>query len=160
MELNTALSERITAPLALEATRFEIAGDPPIENLAGGWHPDVYDGDPSAPYESFASGTWAAGALVSTSGDVQAFLAALVGGELFSDSALAEMTDPGVDGYGLGLEILGLPSGQIYYGHRGEVVGYLSFAGIEPTTGDSIVVLTNNVALRPTVLSDQLTAEW
>ena len=120
----------------------------------------MYDGDPSAPYDSFASGTWAAGALISTTGDTQAFLAALVNGEVISDSGLAEMTAPGTDGYGLGLEVLGLPSGRTFYGHRGEVVGYLSFAGIEPTTGDSIVVLTNNVALQPTALSDQLTADW
>ena len=56
---------------------------------------------------------------------MQAFLAALVGGEVISDSGLAEMTDPGTDGYGLGL-----------------------------------VVLTNDVALQPTALSDQLTADW
>jgi len=33
VDLNTALSERITAPLALEATQFEIAGEP----VAHGW---------------------------------------------------------------------------------------------------------------------------
>ena len=51
-------------------------------------------------------------------------------------------------------------SGRIVYGHRGEVVGYLSFAEIEPNTDDSIVVLTNNPALQPLELTDRLTADW
>jgi D-alanyl-D-alanine carboxypeptidase len=158
--LNDALRTRITGPLGLDATQFEIAGEPPIPDLAGAWYPDLYDGDPADPYASFASGTWAAGALVSNTSDVRAFFAALVGGELISEASLAAMTDPGVDGYGLGLEVLGLPSGRMFYGHRGEVIGYLSFAGIEPESGDSIVVLTNNAYLQASALSDQITSDW
>jgi D-alanyl-D-alanine carboxypeptidase len=159
-DLNTALGTRITTPLALAATRFEIAGEPPIDDLAGAFYEGIYDGDPAAPYDSFASGTWAAGALVANAGDIQAFLDALFGGDLISDDSLAALTDPGEDGYGLGVEVLGLPSGRIFYGHRGEVVGYLSFAGIEPESGDSIVVLTNNPYLQASALSDQITATW
>jgi hypothetical protein len=84
------------------------------------------------------------------------FLDAAFGGELISAGSLAALTEPGVDGYGLGIEVLGLPSGRTLYGHRGEVVGYLSFAGIEPESGDSIMVLTSNPYLQASTLSDQI----
>lgn len=160
-DLGSALQARIAGPLGLAATQYEIAGEPAPADLAGPWAYDPYLGDPATPYASVASGMWAAGAIVSTPTDVHTFLAALVGGELISAASYAEMIDPGQDGgYGLGIEILGFPSGAVYYGHRGETIGYRSFAGIEPITGDSVVVLTNNSDLDAVALSELITSDW
>ena len=159
-DLNAALANRITGPLGLEATRFDVAHEPAIDGLAGGWHPDVIDGDPVAPYDSISSGAWAAGALVSTAGEVSPFLGALFGGELISAAALAEMTMTEPDEYGLGLGYIVLPSGTALYGHDGEIFGYLSFMAIEPLTGNTLVILTNNGALQPFDLAQPLLADW
>ncbi len=160
-DLNAALQARITRPLGLASTQFEIAGGPPQADLAEPWAYDPYLGEPNTSYASVASGMWAAGAVVSSPADIHAFLRALVGGGVLSEASFAEMTDPGQDGgYGLGIEILTFPSGTVYYGHRGEALGYRSFAGIEPTTGDAVVVLTNNSDLDAVALSDLITADW
>jgi D-alanyl-D-alanine carboxypeptidase len=133
-DLDSVLRARITGPLGLASTSFAAGGVPAPDGVAGPWYPDLYDGDPAAPYDSTASGTWAAGALISSPGDLAAFLGALFNGDLLTTASLAEMIDPGVDGgYGLGIEILGVPSGRTMYGHRGEVLGFLSLAAIEPT---------------------------
>ena len=61
------------------------------------------------------------------------------------------MTDMGDDGYGLGLSAALFGADRRAYGHGGAIFGYLSFMALEPTTGDTIVVLTNNdsVDLQP-----------
>lgn len=160
-DLQSALQARITEPLGLAATQYEIGGVAPLDDVAGPWAYDPYLGDPATPYASVASGMWAAGAVVSTPPDIHAFLAALVGGELISDASFAAMTDPGQDGgYGLGIEILGFPSGTTYYGHRGETIGYRSFAGIDPASGDTVIVLTNNSDLDAVALSELITGDW
>ena len=137
-----------------------VAGAPPIDGLAGGWSGGVLQGDPAAEYDSIASGAWAAGALVSTAGELRSFLDGLFGGTLISDEALDEMTDGGTDGYGLGLVVIDLASGTRLYGHDGAIPGYNSGMAIEPTTGDTVVVLTNNETLPPFELAEQLVADW
>jgi len=159
-DLNTALIDRVGAPLGLEVTHFAVGGEPAIDGLAGGWSPDVVDGDPAAPYDSIASGAWAAGSLVSTSGELGTFMGALVGGELVSETALAEMTTPGPDDYGLGLGVLEISAGRRLYGHDGQIFGYLSFMAIEPGTGDTLVILTNNDALQPSELAERILDDW
>ena len=53
------------APLGLDTTYFAVGDAPSIEGLAGGWYPGIIDGDAAAPYDSIASGVWAAGSLPS-----------------------------------------------------------------------------------------------
>ena len=60
--------------------------------------------------------------------------------------------------YGLGLMVVEFPSG-VGFGHEGGIPGYQSLAGIQPDSGDLVVILTNdeNVPIR---LFDRLLAAW
>ena len=159
-DLAAVLDDRISGPAGLDATHLAVAGTPAIEGLAGGWHPDVLDGDPAAAYDSIASGAWAAGAIVSTASELRTFLEALLGGELMSADALAAMTTTDPDGYGLGIGLLELESGTRLLGHEGGIPGYLSFMAIDPISGDICVVLTNNTELPLSELTEQILADW
>ncbi len=143
-DLDTALRQRITEPLGLEATRFATVEGANPDGLAAPWSSAVFDGDPDAAYDSIASSAWSAGSLTSTTGELATFLEALFAGNLVSPDALDEMTEAGPDGYGLGLGVLDHPSGTRFYGHDGGIPGFTSFAAFDPSTGDTVVVLSNN----------------
>ncbi|MFD5465367.1 serine hydrolase domain-containing protein [Kitasatospora sp. NPDC127059] len=68
-----------------------------------------------------------AGAGISTTADLTAFLAALLGGRLLPPAELAEMQRTGPSGggqsYGLGLQRVDTPCGT-YWGHSGGIPGY------------------------------------
>jgi D-alanyl-D-alanine carboxypeptidase len=92
-------------------------------SLSGQGYVDVTRLSPSA--------TWAAGAVVSTAGDLRRFYAALFGGRLLRPALLHQMrttvpVDP-VFGYGLGVYSLRTACGTVW-GHDGGVPGYLTFA--------------------------------
>jgi D-alanyl-D-alanine carboxypeptidase len=161
VDLNTALRTRIGEPLDLDVTRFDTGELGSVEGLASAWSPGVVYGKPGDPYASIASGAWAAGALVSTPGELATFLAALFDGELVSATALSEMTTVGPDGYGLGLGSGEFEPGHPDYGHNGEIFGYLSFMAIQPDSGDVIVVLVNNDQIDvDQLLFDILSIAW
>jgi D-alanyl-D-alanine carboxypeptidase len=151
-DLGTALRERISEPLGLEATRFATVETANPDRLAAPWSSAVFDGDPDAAYDSIASSAWAAGSLTSTSSELATFFDALFAGTLISPDALDAMTEAGPDGYGLGLGVLDHPSGTRFYGHNGGIAGYTSFAAFDPRTSDTLVVLTNN----DEVIADEL----
>lgn len=130
----SAIANRIVAPLNLRDTYAADAG-PDIEgpHMRGygalppsGALADVTRIDPSA--------LGAAGAVVSTPGDVNRFFAALLGGELIGPASLAAMTAmtatlpvgedaPGM-AYGLGLAFVPLSCGGGYFTHDGDTLGY------------------------------------
>ena len=114
------------------------------DRLAAPWSSTLFHGDPDAAYDSIASSASPTGSLASTTGELAALFNALFAGKLISPEALAEMTEAGLDGYGLGLGILDHPSGTRFYGHSGGIPGYTSFAAFDPSTGDTVIVLTNN----------------
>ena len=132
--LDDALSQRITGPLGLTITHFAGADEPPIVGLAGAWYPDVFDGVSAAPYDSIATGAWAAGALVSTADELHRFLGALFVGELMSDASLAQAHDrsrarllwPRVDDPRSRRRV------RPMYGHLGDFPGYQSAMAIAP----------------------------
>jgi D-alanyl-D-alanine carboxypeptidase len=159
-DLNTALRNRISGRLGLDATQFALAGDPAINGLAGAWYSGIGNGDPATDYDSIASGAWAAGALVSTADELHTFLAALVAGDLISDGALTEMTAIDSDGVGLGLFAIVFASNRVGYGNTGEIYGYVSVMAIEHRTGDTLVILTNNDELDTFELANQILANW
>ncbi|MFF5125856.1 serine hydrolase domain-containing protein [Streptomyces syringium] len=72
------------------------------------------------------------GSIISTAHDLNQFYAALLGGRLLAPAQLDEMTTTmpalGVR-YGLGLAEIPLPCGGSYFGHRGELLGYVTWAG-------------------------------
>ncbi|MQA85979.1 MAG: serine hydrolase [Streptosporangiales bacterium] len=129
---------RILTPLGLRHT------------IAPSTSPDLPDPHAQA-YQRFPShGSWvdvtafnpsrpgAAGAMISTTGDLNRFFRALVGGALLAPAHLAEMqkTVPAEQlgtgvGYGLGLMFQPLRCGG-YWGHGGSVHGYVTRAGVTP----------------------------
>lgn len=159
-DLNTSLLARISEPLGLEVTHFATADRPDPDGLAAGWSPGVVDGDPNDSYVSIASSAWASFALISTTGELAAFLGGLFGGDLISDGALDEMTAIGPGGFGLGLNPYDPPSGGRMYGHIGVTFGYTSAMVIDPSTGDTLVVLSNNDALYAPELGVRIVEEW
>ena len=159
-DLNTALHDRITGPLGLDATRFAAADDTTSDGLAAGWSPGVLDGDPDADYASIASAAWAAGALISTVGELATFLAELFAGTLISDEALTEMTTTGPEGYGLGLFVASFGPELSGYGHNGSIFGYTAVMAIDPATGATIVIVTNNDELSADRLAARILMQW
>ncbi|WP_036967140.1 serine hydrolase domain-containing protein [Promicromonospora kroppenstedtii] len=88
----------------------------------------------------------ASGDVVSTTGDVNRFYAALLGGRLLPDQLLREMQDalpafPGFD-YGLGLGRTEL-CGQEVWGHVGGVPGYGTYSFTDPAGGRQVTVAVN-----------------
>jgi D-alanyl-D-alanine carboxypeptidase len=125
--IESEVERRILRPLHLRRTSFgegtRIAG----RHARGyvrlrGRFADVTVLDPSL--------AWAAGGMVSTSGEVARFYRALLGGRLLRPQELTAMTTavpvadlPGA-GYGLGLIRLPLPCGGTTWGHNGGIFGY------------------------------------
>jgi D-alanyl-D-alanine carboxypeptidase len=151
-------------PLGLEATTFDVDGSRMPDTLASGWAGDVFQGDPTVPYESISSAAWSAGSLVSTTADLAMFLTALFEGELVSDELLAEMLDTGPEGYGLGIAstdlMLGSVGSDAFYGHNGGIPGYISFMAGDPETGDIVVLLSNNEARDPHAAAAEILRAW
>lgn len=139
-DLSTSLKQRITDPLGLSDTAFELA-ELPADGV-GGWSTGLLSGDPTEDYRSIASGAWAAGALVSTAPELLRFLDALVNDELLPKDLSQEMTTTGT-GYGLGLTIRSQGASTII-GHGGAIPGFLSTMEIATDTGDAVIVLVNN----------------
>ncbi|WP_405618809.1 serine hydrolase domain-containing protein [Streptomyces sp. NBC_01508] len=96
------------------------------------------------------SAAGAAGAMISTTGDMTRFYQALLGGRLLKPAQLAEMKttvraaelDPVWPGarYGLGLLEAPLTCGGTYYGHAGDLPGYTTRDGVS-ADGRRVVVL-------------------
>ncbi|MGW0807898.1 serine hydrolase domain-containing protein [Nonomuraea sp. NPDC002799] len=94
---------------------------------------------------------WAAGEMISTAGDLEAFMSALLGGKLMSEPSLRAMrttveTGAGF-GYGLGLQAYTLPCGTVW-GHSGELIGYLTFA-FRSDSGKSLILSINPSTRNP-----------
>ena len=89
---------------------------------------------------------WAAGAGISTVGDLATYVEALVGGDLLSDGLQRERLasvpppdpdDPGLAAYGLALARFGP-----MLGHDGSLPGFQSFMGHDPDRGVTLIVVT------------------
>ncbi|ALG10819.1 serine hydrolase domain-containing protein [Kibdelosporangium phytohabitans] len=101
---------------------------------------DVTELDPSA--------AWAAGQLITTPADLNAFFAALIGGKLLPARQLAEMRKtvpaqmwPGAR-YGLGLVSTELSCGGVYWGHGGDIPGFETRGGVTEDGRQASVVVT------------------
>jgi D-alanyl-D-alanine carboxypeptidase len=157
-DLDESLQQRIAGPLGLTGTVFPAGDRATPDGLAAGWSPGVFSGEDDAEYASVATSAWAAGALISTTDDLAAFLHGLFDGELISAGSLQEMTDTGPDGYGLGLVAAALGPAQNGFAHSGAIPGYTSTMAIAPTTGDTLIILTNNDQLTADLLAPQVLA--
>ncbi|MEO3752376.1 serine hydrolase domain-containing protein [Streptomyces sp. B6B3] len=137
-DIGTAVTERVIEPARLPDTYWPPTGEREIR----GRHAQVYLGDPADPqaplrdvteFEPSLSG--AAGAMVSTPADLDAFWRRLFAGRLLSRRALAEMrtvmeSGPG-EGYGLGLQRFRLTGGGCFWGHLGDTLGSSIRSGLD-----------------------------
>jgi D-alanyl-D-alanine carboxypeptidase len=150
--LEQQLRQRIFEPLGLTRTSFPAAPTLP-RPFAHGYLPPANGLIPTPggkPVDVTAwspSWAWAAGALVSTAGDLARFYGALLGGELLRPEQLQEMkaTVPipdGSAGYGLGLVSEPLACARAL-GHTGGVPGYTSIAYSSEDGSRQAIVLIN-----------------
>ncbi|MFD9598363.1 serine hydrolase domain-containing protein [Kitasatospora sp. NPDC059973] len=132
------ITKRVIDRVGLRHTYFPAPGDTAVHEA----HPHGYfRGSPDAPLVDYtemdASMAWAAGGIVSTNTDLNAFFAALLGGRLLPPAQLAEMRTtvpaeplgPGVR-YGLGLQSRPLSCGGLAWGHGGTSPGYRTRGGV------------------------------
>jgi D-alanyl-D-alanine carboxypeptidase len=150
--LEQQLRQRIFEPLGLTHTSFPAVPGLP-RPFAHGYLPaanGLISAPGGRPVDVTAwnpSWAWAAGALVSTAGDLARFYGALLGGELLGAAELREMATTvaisnGPAGYGLGLASDPLRCGNAL-GHSGGVPGYTSVAYSSPDGVRQAVVLVN-----------------
>lgn len=132
--------DRIIVPLGLQHTTVPTSSSLPLP------HPDGYQqftpGGPLTDTTAVNAAAWAgpAGGMVSTLGDLDRFLRALMGGRLLPAAELAQMEKtvpapeaaPGVSGvrYGLGLIWVPLSCGGGYWTHPGDILGYSVWDGV------------------------------
>lgn len=129
------LGERILRPLGMAHTRFIV---PRTE--MGGPHAVGYltQDDRSKPLfdatAQTASWIWTAGAVISSTADLNAYWRALTGGALLPKAELAEMEtvnpadSSGTSFYGLGIREYVLSCGVRVYGHDGILQGYQTYS--------------------------------
>ena len=138
------ITERIIVPLGLTQTSFATTPEMPepyahgyAADAAGAPLRDVTRSNPDVP--------WAAGAMISTMGDLRIWAEALVAGSLLTPALQAErlefgtwIPEPVPVGYGLGIQETG---GLL--GHSGGILGYGSWMMHDPETGATLVVVAN-----------------
>ncbi|WP_433722331.1 serine hydrolase domain-containing protein [Nocardia sp. CA-129566] len=164
------VQSRLIDPLHLSSTTF------PTETTAAPRQARGYVFDAPLPPRSgpaidattrtSASAAGAAAAMVSTGDDVDRFLGALLGGELFSKDLIAEMERPtpgadafyagaGIPGisYGLGLMIAATPCGTAY-GSLGDIDGYTS--SVMQVGHRRVALFMNTNSLQPSLRQQTL----
>lgn len=139
------LSEHILGPLDLSHTSFPDGNQFPEPHARGYTEPPDSTGPPVDATDWTTSFTWAAGAMVSTLGDMHTWLPALATGTLLSpelqEQRLRTNAEPGSPpdfGYGMGIFTVGG-----WVGHNGSVPGYQTVAMYLPARQMSLVVMIN-----------------
>jgi D-alanyl-D-alanine carboxypeptidase len=155
------LTERVIRKAGLRHTYFPAVGDETIR----GRHPHGYEPGPLDVTSFDPSWAWAAGQLIATPRDLNAFFGALLDGELLPPAQLREMQKtveapglwPGAR-YGLGLVSFPLSCGGVFWGHGGDIPGYETRGGATedgravalavtavPTTEDAAIAVMETV---------------
>lgn len=163
------VTRRIIKPLKLRATTVP-GSSAAVPGPHGRHYSKLYDDDPDAAVHDVTefnpSVAGAAGQIVSTTGDLNRFLRALLRGRLLPDEQLEEMltgvpigeeegfpgradadadtdADEGTAAYGLGLRSDTLSCGVTVWGHGGQVPGSLSRAAAT-REGDHVIAFNRN----------------
>jgi len=151
--LGHQLQERLFGPLSLRRTSFvpgEIRGQH-VHGHRSPSHQGVVTGPPADTSAEPAWWTWAAGAIVSTAGDVQHFFRALLRGRVLSPPLMREMetlVSAGRLHYGLGLATFPTPCGRAW-GHTGNVQGTIAVAWNSKDASRQLVLVVNTYPLSP-----------
>ncbi|WP_282793141.1 serine hydrolase domain-containing protein [Streptomyces sp. CC224B] len=130
------IDKRVIRRIGLRHTYFPAPGETTIrERHAKGYRKD----GPGAPLRDVTeidpSAAWAAGAMVSTTSDLNRFFSALLNGRLLPKAQLDQMrTTVPIDTTnnvrsGLGLISWTLSCGGVYWGHNGGIPGYGTWGG-------------------------------
>ncbi|MFD3497473.1 serine hydrolase domain-containing protein [Streptomyces sp. NPDC058678] len=158
--VGTEYQNRIITPLQLRDTFYvHPATEIPGRHARGYLTPDQTGGALVDATRQTASWAQSAGALISSTRDLNTFLTALLGGRLTSVAQLAQMQRWVPAGsnqsYGLGLRRRSLSCGVSVYGHTGAVQGYYTFAFTTKHGGRSLSALattSNNGTVLNTML--------
>ncbi|MEC3956483.1 serine hydrolase domain-containing protein [Nocardia sp. CDC153] len=158
------LTGRITTPNHLTDTYLPGPGETGFR----GPHLQGYmtvDGASTDVTRSEPSIAWSAGGLISTGNDLNNFYLALVAGKILADAQLRDMlaTQPRADGtgldYGLGIGAAQLSCGTEFFGHSGEINGYVTISGATRDARAVTIAMNDSSAKEPnwlTLLSDAL----
>jgi D-alanyl-D-alanine carboxypeptidase len=144
----TEYQNRIFTPLNLTDT-FYVHPDTAIPGThANGYlTPDEAGGALVDSTEQTVSWAQSAGAIISSTQDLDTFFSALMSGQLMSAAQLAQMqqwtTVNSTQGYGLGLRRRDLSCGISVYGHTGTVQGYYTYAFASKDGKRSVTALAN-----------------
>ncbi|MFF2516016.1 serine hydrolase domain-containing protein [Streptomyces sp. NPDC058086] len=144
----TEYQNRIFTPLNLTDT-FYVHPDTAIPGThANGYlTPDEAGGALVDSTEQTVSWAQSAGAIISSTEDLDTFFSALMSGQLMSAAQLAQMqqwtTVNSTQGYGLGLRRRDLSCGISVYGHTGTVQGYYTYAFASKDGKRSVTALAN-----------------
>ncbi|MFE9452853.1 serine hydrolase domain-containing protein [Streptomyces sp. NPDC006739] len=149
--VRTEYENRIFKPLRLRDT-FYVHPDTrmPGRYAHGYLTPDTAGAPLVDATEQTASWAQSAGAIISSTRDLNTFYSALLAGRLTSAARLAEMERftrvAGTTSYGLGLRRRDLSCGVSVYGHTGAVQGYYTYAFTTKDGGRSLtaVATTSN----------------
>ena len=144
----TEYRNRIFTPLNLTDT-FYVHPDTAIPGThANGYlTPDEAGGALVDSTEQTVSWAQSAGAVISSTQDLDTFFSALMSGQLMSAAQLTQMqqwtTVNSTQGYGLGLRRRDLSCGISVYGHTGTVQGYYTYAFASKDGKRSVTALAN-----------------
>lgn len=144
------VTTRVIQRIGLRDTYAPEVGEEDIR----GRHPRGYQRDPATDElvdftRMDPSWGWAAGHLVSTPGDLNTFLRALLDGKLLEPAQLAQLrttipTDPeSGQGYGLGVFSTPLSCGGVAWGHGGDIPGYSTVNAATDDGRAATVVVTS-----------------
>lgn len=142
------IRDSILIPNALNNTFFPIS-ETVVGNIAHPWQNGIDIS--TTPRISLLSAAWSAGAIYSTSEDMNNWYRYLFSNRILNSNSITEMTTfPGA--YGLGIGNLNLIPGRTVYGHGGDIRGYRSMMLYDVQTEAVVCVLINqNPAPAPLV---------
>lgn len=145
--VRTAYEKRIIKPLKLKDTFYVHPSTKIPGRHARGYLPPDEGGALVDSTEQTVSWAQSAGAVISSSRDLNTFVSATLRGKLFSATQLEQMLQwtpvNSTQGYGLGLRRRDLSCGISVYGHTGTVQGYYTYAFTTKDGRRSITSLAN-----------------
>ncbi|MFC8200115.1 serine hydrolase domain-containing protein [Streptomyces sp. NPDC057298] len=146
--VRSAYQSRIIKPLGLKDTFYVHPGTAvPGKHARGYLTPDEAGAPLVDSTEQTVSWAQSAGAVISSTRDLNTFFSALLGGDLTSAEQLAQMQQwvpvNSTQGYGLGLRRRDLSCGVSVYGHTGTVQGYYTYSFTSKGGGRTVTALAN-----------------